>query len=255
MLTPSMLWIAFKNLYLCDGEHPLRLQHLLMAGCELLSKICIFVTANIRCREVCVSLDSCELLSKICIFVTANIIVKSTNLEYIVVNCFQKFVSLWRRTSSYKECVQLLQLWIAFKNLYLCDGEHQYAESVEIAGSCELLSKICIFVTANILSFDMSTELIVVNCFQKFVSLWRRTSLDISRQFLLQLWIAFKNLYLCDGEHHIPILPSKICGCELLSKICIFVTANITRRHFQMQPYVVNCFQKFVSLWRRTSFT
>ena len=37
-------------------------------------------------------------------------------------------------------------------------------------------------------------------------------------------------------------------GCELLSKICIFVTANISFLSSRSRQRVVNCFQKFVSL-------
>ena len=144
-----------------------------------------------------------------------------------VVNCFQKFVSLWRRTSQYFEWDMRELLWIAFKNLYLCDGEHQFTVLVKRSIGCELLSKICIFVTANIWNTDNAAACIVVNCFQKFVSLWRRTSrhsciktcylvVNCFQKFVslwrrtspsftiyrsLLLWIAFKNLYLCDGEH------------------------------------------------------
>ena len=171
----SGLWIAFKNLYLCDGEHPL-----------------------INSWD---SAISCELLSKICIFVTANINHQHRRHGQAVVNCFQKFVSLWRRTSPSDGRAGINGLWIAFKNLYLCDGEHPSGVKYVTYDSCELLSKICIFVTANIIVKSTNLEYIVVNCFQKFVSLWRRTSRDLSMLFAPVLWIAFKNLYLCDGEH------------------------------------------------------
>ena len=37
-------------------------------------------------------------------------------------------------------------------------------------------------------------------------------------------------------------------GCELLSKVCIFATANNAIRSKCTNREVVNCFQKFVSL-------
>ena len=37
-------------------------------------------------------------------------------------------------------------------------------------------------------------------------------------------------------------------GCELLSKVCIFATANNLNVFKQHPEVVVNCFQKFVSL-------
>ena len=249
-----MLWIAFKNLYLCDGEHQSPPTPLAGGSCELLSKICIFVTANIftvfsltvialwiafKNLYLCdgehqyyihpKSQGGCELLSKICIFVTANILTVAQLRTLFVVNCFQKFVSLWRRTSLVGMSATNSLLWIAFKNLYLCDGEHLVLDSAPSYSSCELLSKICIFVTANIPVRKWYDGKTVVNCFQKFVSLWRRTSRQSACRRVNELWIAFKNLYLCDGEH--PLFPNRIW------------------------QEVVNCFQKFVSLWRRTSIT
>ena len=159
---------------------------------------------------------------------TANIHVKIVENAGAVVNCFQKFVSLWRRTSTASKGAHTTWLWIAFKNLYLCDGEHPISITGSASESCELLSKICIFVTANIYNPQKVCVMTVVNCFQKFVSLWRRTS-------------------------YFHVSKAKF-GCELLSKICIFVTANITLPPLDKPYMVVNCFQKFVSLWRRTSY-
>ena len=38
--------------------------------------------------------SGCELLSKVCIFAVVNIDIHKPELDEIVVNCFQKFVSL-----------------------------------------------------------------------------------------------------------------------------------------------------------------
>ena len=65
---------------------------------------------------------------------------------------------------------------------------------------CELLSKVCIFATANNAIRSKCTNREVVNCFQKFVSLQPLTTFKFP-------------------------LPSTT-GCELLSKVCIFATAN-----------------------------
>ena len=66
-----------------------------------------------------------------------------------VVNCFQKFVSLLSETT-WKMCILTdVWLWIAFKNLYLCCLKQRRCLSLVTPKSCELLSKICIFVVWN----------------------------------------------------------------------------------------------------------
>jgi len=68
----GMLWVAFKNLYLCSREQ--------FDGC-------FWGVAR-----------SCESLSKICIFAVANSFFILKNLSGNVVSRFQKFVSLQSRT-------------------------------------------------------------------------------------------------------------------------------------------------------------
>ena len=113
-------------------------------------------------------------------------------------------------------------LWIAFKKLYLWYSEQQSKRSDRYPASCELLSKNCIF--------D------ILNNHQVF--LW----------FSWLLWIAFKKLYLWYSEQRIFILNHHGESCELLSKNCIFDILNNAPDFFNTSKYVVNCFQKIVSL-------
>ena len=94
--------------------------------------------------------------------------------------------------------------------------------------SCELLSKTCIFDILN-----------------------NRGDEQIG---LYELWIAFKNLYLWYSEQRIALPVSGWESCELLSKTCIFDILNNARGNELRKPYVVNCFQKLVSLifWTTT---
>ena len=194
------MWIAFKNYYLRDEE-----------------QLVFFVLYN----HVC-----CELLSKIIIFVTRN----NGNYGDInhtqVVNCFQKLLSSWRGTTSFVKIIFNLLLWIAFKNYYLRDEEQQKNTKEELVCSCELLSKIIIFVTRNNTLFYRSLFNFVVNCFQKLLSSWRGTTRIFISHGLKKLWIAFKNYYLRDEEQQIKNLSPNSNRCELLSKIIIFVTRN-----------------------------
>ena len=138
------LWIAFKNLYLWHRKQLRLLGYRILRCCELLSKICIFDIGNntLGIANVLAELwiafknlylwhrkqlngllvktyQCCELLSKICIFDIGNNVIEPPRLSWVVVNCFQKFVSLTSETTSIVYYWHMFKLWIAFKNLYL----------------------------------------------------------------------------------------------------------------------------------------
>ena len=168
-------------------------------------------------------------------------------------NCFQKLLSSWRGTTAFKVPIDVCLLWIAFKNYYLRDEEQQTITKGNPLRCCELLSKIIIFVTRNNLVQIWRNANPVVNCFQKLLSSWRGTTVHTSPSLGDMLWIAFKNYYLRDEEQLRHTITTKVTGCELLSKIIIFVTRNNTK--FLIMPVrdVVNCFQKLLSSWRGTT--
>ena len=90
------------------------------------------------------------------------------------------------------------QLWIAFKNYYLRDEGQQNNGLQMNAQGCELLSKIIIFVMKDNLGLRVPIGLSVVNCFQKLLSSWWRTTRVCQAMLISGLWIAFKNYYLRD---------------------------------------------------------
>ena len=143
-----MLWIAFKKLYLWYSEQ-LKFFH------------CFYVF-------------SCELLSKNCIFDILNNKATDEKREQEVVNCFQKIVSLIFWTTK----------WSA----------------ASLIASCELLSKNCIFDILNNIHQRVNKYDIVVNCFQKIVSLIFWTTSPCATYPTSSLWIAFKKLYLWYSE-------------------------------------------------------
>jgi len=140
------------------------------------------------------------LLSKNCIFdILNNYRVVAARLG-LVVNCFQKIVSLIFWTTRHWWMAKHGKLWIAFKKLYLWYSEQLLRRPASIWISCELLSKNCIF---DILNNDWLQAVYaheVVNCFQKIVS--------------LIFWTTM-------AENIIAKL-----RCELLSKNCIFDILN-----------------------------
>ena len=168
-------------------------------------------------------------------------------------NCFQKLLSSWWRTTVSDFLRLTERLWIAFKNYYLRD-EGQQKMFIWISWtSCELLSKIIIFVMKDNHSYYHNFWGYVVNCFQKLLSSWWRTTWVAATLTNLLLWIAFKNYYLRDEGQLQTIIEDDPSCCELLSKIIIFVMKDnalaIPMRKFR----VVNCFQKLLSSWWRTT--
>ena len=223
----ALLWIAFKNYYLRDeGQH----QHLSRCSC--------------RC---------CELLSKIIIFVMKDNSKTRVLVFICVVNCFQKLLSSWWRTTNLIYGLPKDKLWIAFKNYYLRDEGQRRAFSLSDNYSCELLSKIIIFVMKDNRFPILWMFTAVVNCFQKLLSSWWRTTGFRFFECLPLLWIAFKNYYLRDEGQRKTIYNLIIWCCELLSKIIIFVMKDNSDTLQGVVIIVVNCFQKLLSSWWRTT--
>ena len=221
------MWIAFKNYYLRDEGQP---DSIISAGnfrCELLSKIIIFVMKDNAFFQM--------------LFVPA------------VVNCFQKLLSSWWRTTAWLALPERSALWIAFKNYYLRDEGQRSEEMETYQYCCELLSKIIIFVMKDNAKFDDKEQKEVVNCFQKLLSSWWRTTKNKRRWVLFQLWIAFKNYYLRDEGQPFWKTDNLPNCCELLSKIIIFVMKDNKERISVFALPVVNCFQKLLSSWWRTT--
>ena len=171
-----------------------------------------------------------------------------------VVNCFQKLLSSWWRTAKSPKCWHQRQLWIAFKNYYLRDeGQHNKIEGDNYYG-CELLSKIIIFVMKDSTGKEIQHFDCVVNCFQKLLSSWWRTAKSIYQSSKTSLWIAFKNYYLRDEGQRSMVANSLRSCCELLSKIIIFVMKDNNFSITNIISIVVNCFQKLLSSWWRTTY-
>ena len=138
----------------------------------------------------------CELLSKVYIFDIRNNLWWHSKQPYIVVNCFQKFISLIFETTYSQLISSLAWLWIAFKSLYLWYSKQLHIFSNCYNPCCELLSKVYIFDIRNNMWRYCKRFFHVVNCFQKFISLIFETTMPLKAIVLNKLWIAFKSLYL-----------------------------------------------------------
>ena len=222
------LWIAFKNYYLRDTTQRNNRFKPFISGCELLSKIIIFVTRHNENKKHYVLI--------------------------LVVNCFQKLLSSWHDTTPVNQFKFYCLLWIAFKNYYLRDTTQLKIFICSIPPCCELLSKIIIFVTRHNTSVNIRFKFVVVNCFQKLLSSWHDTTNFFYIPNLFLLWIAFKNYYLRDTTQQATISKLQRCCCELLSKIIIFVTRHNQKYNSRTEANVVNCFQKLLSSWHDTTY-
>ena len=171
----------------------------------------------------------------------------------MVVNCFQKLLPSWWRTTAVFLCTTFVKLWIAFKNYYLRDeGQHDRVLQSAI-NSCELLSKIITFVMKDNKIFEIESSKSVVNCFQKLLPSWWRTTSGFFKDSKHALWIAFKNYYLRDEGQRRWWSVHNLSRCELLSKIITFVMKDNLCENYPGKTYVVNCFQKLLPSWWRTT--
>ncbi len=168
-------------------------------------------------------------------------------------NCFQKLLSSWHDTTKFGLCCLYERLWIAFKNYYLRDTTQLLWSVLCQYYGCELLSKIIIFVTRHNKDCKWTDCREVVNCFQKLLSSWHDTTLLLEFHSGILLWIAFKNYYLRDTTQHNQENGRADVGCELLSKIIIFVTRHNRISNYNNTQTVVNCFQKLLSSWHDTT--
>ena len=175
------------------------------------------------------------------------------SIKHGVVNCFQKLLSSWHDTTAAVIYDPPVWLWIAFKNYYLRDTTQLFSLGAVEKFSCELLSKIIIFVTRHNTRRQVPSIPAVVNCFQKLLSSWHDTTPGWSVAVHAELWIAFKNYYLRDTTQHYNNFRWCSWCCELLSKIIIFVTRHNSANISPHVWSVVNCFQKLLSSWHDTT--
>ena len=246
------LWIGFKILYLCGLK---QFEGVLIDKNDVVNWFQNFVSLWSETVIFYISLFLCLLwigfkILYLCGLKQSEIL---SNIDRIVVNWFQNFVSLW-------------------------------SETVAIPGNatperCELVSKFCIFVVWNSYGVPKIQEKIVVNWFQNFVSLWSETvyrctyeiftSCELVSKFCIfvvwnsppilwttsgVLWIGFKILYLCGLKQ------------SLLLQFTIFTVVNWFQNFVSLwsetvysclsfvRLLVVNWFQNFVSLWSETVY-
>ena len=172
-----------------------------------------------------------------------------------VVNCSQKLISLIFGTTPSRKFSGFGWLWIALKSWYLWYSEQLLMSFKLFAFSCELLSKVDIFDIRNNSTTHSKTNLWVVNCSQKLISLIFGTTFIVLIYDTTKLWIALKSWYLWYSEQLLLRDKTTAAGCELLSKVDIFDIRNNVYALRKSDATVVNCSQKLISLIFGTTST
>ena len=109
---------------------------------------------------------------------------------------------------------------------------------------CELLSKILSLTIEHNIHLHQILDGWVVNCFQKSYLWLLNTTAPGFKNFIIQLWIAFKNLIFDYWTQLLHCARISHLSCELLSKILSLTIEHNLTCWMSIVQTVVNCFQK-----------
>ena len=119
------------------------------------------------------TIKGCDLLSKIVLYIFTNNFMELDKIKFKVVICFQKLFFISLPTTLKVLFNNSLLLWFAFKNCSLYLYQQRMAFQASIHNSCDLLSKIVLYIFTNNAKDSNCKCGSVVICFQKlfFISL------------------------------------------------------------------------------------
>ena len=166
----------------------------------------------------------------------------------MVVICFKFWVSLTSLSLPKDGSCTSYMLWFAFNFGYLWHRYHSLRPWWGPPCSCDLLSILGIFDIAITRRKWLVFNGVVVICFQFWVSLTSLSLLHRAGATHRALWFAFNFGYLWHRYHSAGVAAKKRARCDLLSILGIFdiaITKSIVVIWF---PFVVICFQFWVSL-------
>ena len=183
------------------------------------------------------------MLSNLYFCIGLNTLFALNNYLLAVVICFQICIFVLGWTPYLINSFKALQLWFAFKFVFLYWVEHRYIIIASIKSCCDLLSNLYFCIGLNTQSNLMLIRSYVVICFQIciFVLGWTpKISIAIC---YYKLWFAFKFVFLYWVEHLLFKYINAFLRCDLLSNLyfCIGLNTNIYYKY--NTHYVVICFQ------------
>ena len=248
----SQLWFAFKSVYLNYWKQLELIIDDILHGCDLLSNQYIWTTGNnfwydwllVLPVVICFQISIFELLE--------TTLAEDTEYEEVVVICFQISIFELLETTWTHHRWHPSRLWFAFKSVYLnywkqllvrlafgatgCDllsNQYIWTTGNNFSwryrvwrGSCDLLSNQYIWTTGNNARGWMPTVLMVVICFQISIFELLETTSAISSRHRIQLWFAFKSVYLNYWKQLKYDIKDLEASCDLLSNQYIWTTGN-----------------------------
>ena len=165
-----LLWFAFKSVYLNYWKQPTCVTTWKLPRCDLLSNQYIWTTGN-------------------------NVVVVLDALREVVI-CFQISIFELLETTRLSVWNTHIQLWFAFKSVYLNYWKQRNSARRNRVYSCDLLSNQYIWTTGNNRCQNLSRILLVVICFQISIFELLETTKGEHAYIWIRLWFAFKSVYL-----------------------------------------------------------
>ena len=217
---PSLLWFAFK-----------------------IVSLTYFIHQWYSCLK---NKSSCDLLSKLYLWLTSYIMWGVFVYVFLVVICFQNCIFDLLHTSTLSGCISLHLLWFAFKIVSLTYFIHHLIICKLRLTSCDLLSKLYLWLTSYIRLFVFYFAHFVVICFQNCIFDLLHTSTKSKDYQFLKLWFAFKIVSLTYFIHQCALAWIEQKSCDLLSKLYLWLTSYISNYLFVYNGTVVICFQNCI---------
>ena len=267
----TQLWFAFKIVSLTYFIHPLRDDTDLYPRCDLLSKLYLWLTSYIVNKiwytqfRVVICFQNCifDLLHTSVVenengVVSLWFAFKIVSLTYFIHHskcsplhtlCCDLLSKLYLWLTSYivvKGKKTVHKLWFAFKIVSLTYFIHQKNNCQAYVLGCDLLSKLYLWLTSYILSVRLDLSEIVVICFQNCIFDLLHTSPGSFTDDTFMLWFAFKIVSLTYFIHHSKGKGGKLKGCDLLSKLYLWLTSYINDKKQIIKWLVVICFQNCI---------
>ena len=145
-------------------------------------------------------------------------------------------------------------MWFAFKIVSLTYFIHRSKICKEASARCDLLSKLYLWLTSYINIHLRNNAYCVVICFQNCIFDLLHTSPIFGADYNDELWFAFKIVSLTYFIHLKTLCNTNQRGCDLLSKLYLWLTSYICRYNSSLCDIVVICFQNCIFDLLHTSF-
>ena len=169
--------------------------------------------------------------------------------------CFQNCIFVPKETAYFSISSVIFKLWFAFKIVFLCRKKQPDVVYPSYIKSCDLLSKLYFCAERNSLYNYFFKLLWVVICFQNCIFVPKETANFSKGNQGLQLWFAFKIVFLCRKKQLKLEIETLLKSCDLLSKLYFCAERNSKRRWLRSSWWVVICFQNCIFVPKETAGT